>query len=203
MDFRQVEGRFKPAACAIVVCSLLVMLIVMLWTADISEEIIEYSISKDFGMFPSLALCNRPEHPVQFLKYSLEFRNTGYKKIEKKPKFSVRQEFDTELSRSCVYFISKEEDISIDIEFKVSMKESHNYSAPRQFSAVFSDMILNAHSPSEDDNMGEYAGNMGILPTYQLGDKGEMTALRVEHEFIICISLQLSSLSHPMTLARK
>lgn len=181
MDFRRVEGRFKPAACTIVVCSLLGMLIVVLWTAHISEEIVEYSIGKDFGMFPSLALCNRVEHPVEFLKYSLEFSHSEYKKIEKKPKFSVRQEFDPELSRSCVYFISKEEDISIDIEFKVSMKESYNYSAPRQFSAVFSDMILNAHSPSEqDDNMGEYAGNMGILPTYQLGaDKGEMTALRI------------------------
>ena len=181
MDFRRVEGRFKPAACTIVVCSLLGMLIVVLWTAHISEEIVEYSIGKDFGMFPSLALCNRAEHPVEFLKYSLEFSHSEYKKIEKKPKFSVRQEFDQELSRSRVYFISKEEDISIDIEFKVSMKESYNYSAPRQFSAVFSDMILNAHSPSEqDDNMGEYAGNMGILPTYQLGaDKGEMTALRI------------------------
>eukprot|EP00434_Breviolum_minutum_P033966 symbB.v1.2.030057.t1/scaffold3347.1/size58713/4 len=181
MDFRRVEGRFKPAACTIVACSLLGMLIVVLWTAHISEEIIEYSIGKDFGMFPSLALCNRAEHPVEFLKYSLEFSHSEYKKIEKKPKFSVRQEFDPELSRRCVYFISKEEDISIDIEFKVSMKESYNYSAPRQFSAVFSDMILNAHLPSEqDDYMGEYAGNMGILPTYQLGaDKGEMTALRI------------------------
>ena len=181
MDFRRVEGRFKPGAFALLVLSLLAMLIVVVWAAHLTEEMIDYSVGQKFGLFPSLAVCNRMEHPVEFINYSCSFSSSEYEKIERKPNIAVSQAWEPEVSRSCVYFTSKEEDISMDIEFRVSFKESFNFSAPRQFSAVVSDMILNAHWPSSKDTMGEYAGNMGILPSYNLGAPlGEMMALRVE-----------------------
>ena len=164
MDFRRVEGRFKPVAFALLVLSLLAMLIVVVWAAHLTEEMIDYSVSQKFGLFPSLAVCNRMEHPVEFINYSFGFSSSEYEKSERKPNIAVSQAWEPELSRSCVYFTSKEEDISMDIEFRVSFKESLNFSAPRQFSAVFSDMILNTHWPSNKDTMGKYAGNMGILP---------------------------------------
>ena len=78
------------------------------------------------------------------------------------------------------------------MELKVSFTESFDPDAPRQFSSIFSNLILNAHLPEEasdssEGGIGGYAGNLAILDAYTLeGDtcnqQPKMTALRVEKQ---------------------
>lgn len=193
-DFRRVEKRWKGLAFVVLAILLTCILVIVVWLHP-KHVVIDYSMGEDFGNFPSLALCNRPEHPVEFVTYHFEFRHVMYKSPGGSPQISVYQTWEElekgvpETKRSCLNFVSYENNLDTDIEFRVTLKEEFNSSAPQQFSEPFSDMILNAHRPpSKEKNMKDnailssrtYAGNLAILPTYDShAETAVMTVLRV------------------------
>ena len=210
-DFRKVETRWK--GCAFAVLAILVILLVG-FVAYLHPQgtVIDYSMGQDFGNFPSLALCNRPEHPVEFVSYDFQFRHAMYKRPTGSPEISVYQTWEElekgvpETKRSCLNFVSYQKNTSTDIEFRVTLKEEFNSSAPQQFSEPFSDMILNAHKPPSEEKKKmkdtilsdrNYAGNLAILPTYDShAETAVMTVLRVTRSQHTEYVLESGSLGH-------
>lgn len=190
LDIRKIDVRYRCCAVGVILTMITALASAMAYMWLSGRSLIEYSVGAGFGMMPSFSLCDRAEHPVFFERYDLRFSDSSYKKVDKAPRFNVKhvqevmKKGSPDTTRRCLHFISKEDDLELDLSFKVSFKEQVNATAPRQFADIFTDTILNAHLPG--DQM-IYAGNLAILPSYGAKSEGSggpdppmMTALRLE-----------------------
>eukprot|EP00929_Paragymnodinium_shiwhaense_P121103 TRINITY_DN9321_c0_g3_i4.p1 TRINITY_DN9321_c0_g3~~TRINITY_DN9321_c0_g3_i4.p1 ORF type:complete len:368 (+),score=7.18 TRINITY_DN9321_c0_g3_i4:156-1259(+) len=168
MDPRKVDFRSRHLAV------LTILLLLCIGTGYVSYRLYEIwicggrvlslELSDTWGRLPTLRLCNRIENPVEFLSYSVVFRDFMYRHIPGPgPRYRVPEATypdGWEQGRVCLLFNSSEDIIDKDVVFKVLYRESFNSSAPRVFEDITRSLLLEAY---EADGSQKHSGTLDLL----------------------------------------